>query len=180
MIELLIGKAFGQAVRAFHTADPLLNELQAWFAVLVEHAPGRWRAVIQSRIQCGMAGCPRPAVGACVVCRMPTCLGHGMVSADAACVCVRCVHEAAAIGKHWAPQSAGMDPEVIRKAHIKTLGLKDGAGVDDIKAAFRRLAVKHHPDRQSTDAKRKTATERMAKITQAYHWLMEHTKSEAA
>jgi DnaJ-like protein len=181
MLEMLIGKAIGQAVRAVQTQDPLLIELQTWFGVLLDHAPGRWRAVVHSHIGCGMPDCPRPAVGACVVCRMPTCLGHGMVSADAAVACVRCVHVAASNGKRWTPQTAGLDPEVVRKKHLKVLGLKEGATLDEIKSAFRTLAAKHHPDRQRTDGAKKKSTEKMAQLSESYHWLIENTKkSEAA
>ena len=37
--------------------------------------------------------------------------------------------------------------------HYETLGVPKSAGPDDIKAAFRKLAPQHHPDRNPDDPK---------------------------
>jgi DnaJ-class molecular chaperone len=39
-----------------------------------------------------------------------------------------------------------------RDKHLKTLGLDTGATDADIKAAYRKLAMEHHPDRPNGDA----------------------------
>jgi DnaJ-domain-containing protein 1 len=52
--------------------------------------------------------------------------------------------------------------------HYAVLGLKPGASAKDIKAAFRRLAMKHHPDRNPSDEQ---ATERFASIRAAFEAL---------
>jgi hypothetical protein len=41
-----------------------------------------------------------------------------------------------------------------------TLGIKPGCSTQEVQAAFRGLALKHHPDRYSTDADKKQATKK--------------------
>ena len=48
----------------------------------------------------------------------------------------------------------------------KTLGLERGASVDDIKKAYKKLALEHHPDRNLGD---NTAEERFKEISEAYN-----------
>eukprot|EP00959_Pyramimonas_sp_CCMP1952_P466833 9490609-Pyramimonas_sp.AAC.2 len=50
------------------------------------------------------------------------------------------------------------------------LGLSPGASADEVKAAFRREALKWHPDRHVTggEATAKAAAERFRQISEAY------------
>jgi DnaJ-class molecular chaperone len=50
-------------------------------------------------------------------------------------------------------------------SHYDTLGIDRGASVDEIKKAYRKLAVKHHPDKPGGDA------EKFKKINQAHETL---------
>lgn len=52
--------------------------------------------------------------------------------------------------------------------HYEVLGVSKGAGPDDIKAAFRKLAAQHHPDRNPDDPK---AAVRFKEINAAYQVL---------
>jgi DnaJ-domain-containing protein 1 len=52
--------------------------------------------------------------------------------------------------------------------HYAALGLKPGASAKEITTAFRRLAMKHHPDRNGAD---EGAAERFRLILGAYHAL---------
>jgi hypothetical protein len=52
--------------------------------------------------------------------------------------------------------------------YYKILGVNATANIDDIKAAYRKLAMKHHPDRNPKD---KHAEERFKKINAAYETL---------
>ncbi len=53
------------------------------------------------------------------------------------------------------------------------LGLRPGAGADEVRAAYRRLAKIHHPDRKPGDA---TALETFQRITEAYAALRDHSR----
>ena len=59
------------------------------------------------------------------------------------------------------------------KDYYKTLGLGKDASIDDIKKAFRKLAVKYHPDKNSGD---KQAEEKFKEINEAYAVLSDPEK----
>ncbi|KAH9489114.1 hypothetical protein Btru_042229 [Bulinus truncatus] len=56
---------------------------------------------------------------------------------------------------------------VVAEDHYKTLGIKKGASDKEIKKAFRKLALKYHPDKN----KEKDAQEKFLKIGKAYEVL---------
>ena len=53
------------------------------------------------------------------------------------------------------------------------LGLKKGAGEDEIKKAFRKMAMKYHPDKNPGD---KTAEEKFKEVNEAYSVLSDPEK----
>lgn len=57
---------------------------------------------------------------------------------------------------------------------LKILGLKAGATEKEIKKAYRKLALKYHPDHNSA----KNAESKFQEITTAYHYLLEADKDE--
>jgi curved DNA-binding protein len=59
------------------------------------------------------------------------------------------------------------------KDYYQTLGVSKDAGSDDIKKAYRRLAVKYHPDKNQGD---KQAEERFKEISEAYQVLHDPQK----
>lgn len=62
--------------------------------------------------------------------------------------------------------------------HYKVLGLTRNANADEIKQAFRKLAVQFHPDKHSHSSKsvRDNATLNFKRISQAYQILSDHRK----
>ena len=58
--------------------------------------------------------------------------------------------------------------------YYKELGVEKNASSDDIKKAYRKLALKYHPDRNPTD--RKKAEEKFKKISEAYAVLSDSEK----
>ena len=58
--------------------------------------------------------------------------------------------------------------------YYKMLGVDKGASIDDIKKAYRKLALKHHPDRNPSDKKR--AEEKFKEISEAYAVLSDPEK----
>ena len=55
----------------------------------------------------------------------------------------------------------------------QTLGVEKNASDADIKKAYRKLAMKHHPDRNNGSAE---STERFKEISQAYTILSDNVK----
>ena len=57
-----------------------------------------------------------------------------------------------------------------KRDYYEVLGLQKGASDDDIKGAYRKAALKWHPDRwvSGTDAEKKTAEEKFKEASEAY------------
>jgi DnaJ-domain-containing protein 1 len=67
----------------------------------------------------------------------------------------------------------GRDPKIVK--YYKLLDLPYGAEFAEVKAAYRKLIRKHHPDRYSgSPQKQKAATELTMQLTQAYNELENH------
>ncbi|NUQ81729.1 MAG: DnaJ domain-containing protein [Bacteroidetes bacterium] len=59
---------------------------------------------------------------------------------------------------------------------LEILGLQEGASAEEIKKAYRKLALQYHPDRippTATEAERKTASDKFIDIQKAYDFLNE-------
>ena len=63
-----------------------------------------------------------------------------------------------------------------KRDYYEVLGVEKNAGVDDIKKAYRKLAVKYHPDRNQDNAK---AEEKFKEATEAYEVLSDQEKRQA-
>ncbi|MCX5692473.1 MAG: molecular chaperone DnaJ [Candidatus Omnitrophica bacterium] len=62
-----------------------------------------------------------------------------------------------------------------KRDYYEILGVQKGASVDDIKKAYRNLALKYHPDRVATD-KKKEAEEKFKEISESYAVLSDSQK----
>ncbi len=65
-----------------------------------------------------------------------------------------------------------------KRDYYEILGVQKGASVDEMKRAYRELALKHHPDRVGTEHK-KEAEERFKEISEAYAVLSDPQKRSA-
>jgi DnaJ-domain-containing protein 1 len=75
---------------------------------------------------------------------------------------------AEAQGRNQGRSQAGGPPAVVTEAY-RTLGLPYGAPMKDVKAAYKRLLLRYHPDRNSGNpAEMKRSTEISASINNAY------------
>lgn len=83
-------------------------------------------------------------------------------------------------GQKAPPGPAPKDPRVIVEKALESLDLDEEATWDEIQKQYRRLAVKHHPDRAKNDASRKKAEIRMREINAAYEVLRAVHESRAA
>lgn len=65
-----------------------------------------------------------------------------------------------------------------KRDYYEVLGLQKGASEDDIKGAYRKAALKWHPDRwvSGTDAEKKTAEEKFKEASEAYSVLSDANK----
>jgi molecular chaperone DnaJ len=66
--------------------------------------------------------------------------------------------------------------EVAKRDYYEVLGVPKNASKDDIKKAYRQLAIKYHPDKNAGD---KTAEERFKEATEAYEVLGDEQKRAA-
>ena len=67
-----------------------------------------------------------------------------------------------------------------KRDYYEVLGLQKGASEDDIKQAYRKAALKWHPDRwvNGTDAEKKTAEEKFKEASEAYSILSDPDKRQ--
>jgi len=65
---------------------------------------------------------------------------------------------------------------MTKRDYYEILGLEKGAGDEEIKKAYRKMAVKHHPDKNAGD---KTAEEKFKEIGEAYEVLSDPQKRAA-
>ena len=62
-----------------------------------------------------------------------------------------------------------------KRDYYEVLGLQKGADESQIKSAFRKMAMKYHPDRNPND---KEAEEKFKEVNEAYSVLSDHEKKE--
>ena len=62
-----------------------------------------------------------------------------------------------------------------KRDYYEVLGIQKGASDDEIKKAFRKLAIKYHPDKNPGD---KTAEEKFKEVNEAYSVLSDKTKRQ--
>jgi len=67
---------------------------------------------------------------------------------------------------------------VAKRDYYEVLGVAKTASADDVKQAFRRLAMKHHPDRNPAENK-KEAEEKFKELSEAYEVLSDPKKRAA-
>jgi DnaJ-domain-containing protein 1 len=77
------------------------------------------------------------------------------------------------------PPPSPPDLESLRRAAFAVMGLDPGASEEEIKAAFKALAKKHHPDRHRSEEAKAKATKRFIEIKTAFEFLQK-TKQERA
>ena len=64
---------------------------------------------------------------------------------------------------------------MAKRDYYETLGVSKGASASDIKKAYRKLALKFHPDKNPDDA---SAEEKFKEAAEAYEVLSDDTKRQ--
>ena len=64
---------------------------------------------------------------------------------------------------------------MAKRDYYETLGVSKGASAADIKKAYRKLALKYHPDKNPDDA---SAEEKFKEAAEAYEVLSDDTKRQ--
>ena len=63
--------------------------------------------------------------------------------------------------------------------NLKVLGLKPSPSLtlQQVKSAYRKLVMKHHPDKFKSEANKQKATENFKKITNAYNFILDNLEA---
>ena len=63
--------------------------------------------------------------------------------------------------------------------NLKILGLKPSPSLtlQQVKSAYRKLVMKHHPDKFKSEANKQKATENFKKITNAYNFILDNLEA---
>lgn len=69
---------------------------------------------------------------------------------------------------------------MAKRDYYEVLGVAKGASADEIKKAYKKMAIKYHPDRQSgkSDAEKKDAEDKFKEAAEAYSVLSDDTKRQ--
>jgi hypothetical protein len=187
-VQQLFGMAASALGGQLSTGNAEADRYVRYVSKMVEQILTRWTSVGASGVKCHVAQhsedgekkCKSVAIGGCMACGSPVCIDHAFVSLRGV-VCFVCADEV--IGKHNpdAKTDRGrpfgfVDPyenessEDTRQRHLRTLGLVETADEEAIKAAYRHLAKRYHPDR-SPESERESCSKKLRGINEAYEWL---------
>lgn len=193
--------------------SPLADYYTRYVGALLERALTGWASVHAAGIRCaieleGPLGdrneCGAPAIGACMVCGKPVCVGHALVSPEHI-LCLGCAYAAKRLIQLYPPEPAAesyrakrppweqpasspfgfVDSEREteerrqRARHLSVLGLGEDATPNDVKEAYRRLARANHPDRAKTDEQRKARERKLKELNDAYERLVKRQRTAA-
>lgn len=182
-----------QVTRATQAAP---ESTSRFFSMFLTEAPMKWATMLMTQTPCFVIQhgkrCQAKALSPCLTCGKPTCLDHSLLAADGRLMCHLCVakayqlirKEAGLPADEWTDAPKAESPKKkempLRQKHLATLGLEDPTNLAEIKAQFRALSKKWHPDRGKTPEAVERRTKKMKAISEAYHWLAAEEEKKAA
>lgn len=158
------------------------------------------RCAVRRRTNAGVVSCADAAIGACLACEAPVCLGHAMVAPDRI-MCFGCVQAAKehvsqirSRGDATSPYEGPPKPqprpfgfvpdeqqETLRKQHLDRLCCSPSASWKSIQVKYKRLAFDIHPDRVHGGKRaEEKAAKRLQELNESYAWLREFHSKRAA
>ncbi len=159
-----------------------LEHLTQWGAILSRNAATKWgtRAAMPSRCQHDQP-CDLEGLAQCLICGKTHCLAHSFVNHQADAVCFKCARAAGARtqqprGAAWGRGNVADEAE--REA-CRVLGVQRGVSAEQIEAAYRALARKHHPDRARDEESRLDAELKLRELNLAREVLLKGAEAAA-
>lgn len=157
-------EAIGRVAAGFQFAPSgaggrVWEQLRPWIAQLTLSAVPRWLPRLVLGAPCHVAvmrdgatsRCPSHAVGACVLCRQPTCLSHSFVNAAGDVACFVCISKQTQGATGAPPPDTGARPRRPTEEDVKQaariLGVRKNASWPRIQKAYREKVKTAHPDR---------------------------------
>lgn len=180
LLSGIAGRIAGGDVSPSPVAKHYLSVMGRFSAMAV-----KWAAVSSSGARCnltvstsrpGIFRCGVAAAGVCSSCAKFTCIEHAMVSPrTGSLVCEACIMLLRRpIETEQKAADVGLSEPVLRLGYLHILGLRDGATMDEIRSAYRRLAKENHPDKCGSNG------DSMKLINEAHDWLKENQTEKAA
>lgn len=159
--------------------EPVVRELGQWFSVLQRHALGKWGPVVMSGVRCSVRverqPCGNAGIAKCALCGQATCLRHAAIGFDATTICEQCLDDYRSVVEQKAkdrpePEPAPDDTAAKKRAALRKLGLTADSSWDEVRAEYKALAKKYHPDKHAnaSAAERKRVETKMREINDAY------------
>jgi len=176
------------------TATEIVEQIREWGIYLTQHALAKWPIAVARGEICSvphmgrdgrLSSCDAAAVVQCDCCGRPCCLAHCRIDYTASAICGVCVAGARATtrgrGPGPGPRRASEETDASKlAAAFRTLKLRPGATVDEVKRRYKSLVVKHNADAPQSEASRKKNTERLQRLNAAYELLRTHFQEKAA
>ena len=159
----------------------ILDQIMEWGSHLTKNATAKWLPVVLGNHKCSI-DCGAQAVVKCDSCGRYCCLAHVRIDYGANASCAVCVSgygaASASEGAAGAADTSG-DWAAIAKAY-RTIGVPETATLDEVRTAYRKLVIQHHPDKARTEGSRKKREARLKRVNVAYKVLNDHLEKRAA
>ena len=194
--ELIGSFASAASNQTFSSAAPaqVQDQLMRWLGYLSVNAVKNFapNAIDPEPCEFCPSSGPQISLGDCMVCGAKCCLAHSHISYRAEMVCDECIREM--LGTKEDEKAARRTERARAKAQrqtkapnadeqlvaaLKTLECKRGAPWEDIHMSYKRLTLKHHPDRAKSEATRAKAEEKLKTINSAYALLKKYYEKAA-
>lgn len=156
------------------SSSKVLEQLLRWASVLTGNATLRWSKNAMTFSFCSHPGCEAHALVDCAGCEEKFCLAHSMVSHHAEAICEQCAIECVREKRTQRARIRSIrDSEQKIVDALRALRLPRKVTWAEVQAQYKKLAVKHHPDRAKSANGRARCEQRMRDINGAYAFLKE-------